>query len=149
NVYRSLSSGGPWTRVDAVPSDRISTYEDGPLSPLTRYYYEATAVDSSGNESPPSAWTSISTNPPAHVGFPIPMNAGSIAPVAVDHLYPFYPLDIVAASDVIYDWHPDGSAPLDADGAGVTFGDMTKRGSNYEGGPSIADLDGDGKKEVM
>jgi hypothetical protein len=149
NIYRSSSAVGPFTRSNTVVTGRISAYEDGPLTALTRYYYQVSAVDSSGNESLRSAVVSASTNPPTHGSFPIPMNASSFAPAAVDHLYPGYPLDIVAASDVIYAWHPDGVGAGDADGGGETNGDITVRGSNYEGGASIIDLDGNGSKEVV
>ena len=149
NVYRSSSSGGPFTRVNAVPTDRVSSYNDSPLAPLTRYYYEVTVVDSSGNESAPSPVAFASTNPPPHSGFPIPFGAETFAPVAVDHLYPGYPLDVAVGADVLYVWHSDGLAPLDADGSGSTSGDFTVLGDNYAGGASIADLDGDGAKEVI
>ncbi len=149
NVYRSLSAGGPFARSNSVPTDKISTYEDGPLAALTRYYFQVTSVDTSGNESARSAVGAFSTNPPSHTVFPIPMNASSFAPPAVDHLFSGYPLDIAAGSDVMYVWHPDGTAPIDADGAGATNGDFTTRGNTYEGGPSIADIDGNGQKEVI
>lgn len=148
-VYRATAQGGPYTRVSRVPTDRISRFEDGSLTPLSRYYYEVTSVDSSGNESPPSLPVAVSTNPPLHPGFPISMNETNDGPPAVDHIYPGYPLDIVAGSDVIYDWHPDGIGPVDADGAGATNGDLTTVGTGYIGGASIADLNGDGVKEVV
>jgi len=52
---------------------------------------------------------------------------------------------------VIYVWHPDGSAPVDADGSGSTSGDFTTLGDSQRGywaGPTVADLDG-GDKEII
>jgi hypothetical protein len=149
NVYRSTAPGGPFARVNRVPTDRIARYEDSGLPSLTRYYYQVTVVDSSGNESAPSAVASVSTNPPSHTVFPIPMSSGTFGPVVVDHLYPGYPLNIVAGSDWLYLWHPDGTAPVDADGAGTSSGDFSTRGKNFPGGASIADVDGDGQAEVI
>jgi hypothetical protein len=146
--YRSLSAGGPFTRVNSVPTDRIAAYIDEGLAPLTRYYYKISALDLSGNESSPSAAASASTNPPLHAIFPIPMGRETPSSVALDHLYPGYAIDIVAGADVLYAWHADGTAPVDADGAGSTSGDFTRRGVYYAAGPSIGDLDG-GDPEVV
>uniref|UniRef100_A0A832MJU2 T9SS type A sorting domain-containing protein n=1 Tax=Eiseniibacteriota bacterium TaxID=2212470 RepID=A0A832MJU2_UNCEI len=148
-VYRGPSASGPWTRVNVTPTDRTAYYLDEGLAPLTRYYYYVTAVDSSGNESSPSAVTSFSTNPPSHAVFPIEMSRETPASVAVDHVWPDHPLSIVAGADVLYAFHPDGSSPVDADGAGSTPGDFTRRGAYYAAGPSIADLDGDGMAEIV
>jgi len=151
NIYRSLSAGGPFTGANLVPTDRISRYEDSQLTPLTRYYYRVASVDSSGNESLQSATINVSTNPPSHASFPIPMNTGSEAPVAIDHLFVAAgpQLDLAGASDVMYAWRADGSAPVDADGAGATNGDITQRGSGYAGGVSIGDITGDGQPELV
>jgi hypothetical protein len=151
NVYRALSAGGPFTRTNLVPTDRISRYEDSGLTPLTGYYYRVTAVDSSGNESLPSPVIGVGTNPPSHASFPIPMNTGSQSPVAVDHLFLASgpQLDLAGASDVIYAWRADGSAPVDADGAGATNGDITTTGTGYAGGCSIGDITGDGQPELV
>jgi hypothetical protein len=106
-------------------------------------------VDSSGNESDVSAPISASTNPPLHGIFPIPTGGTTPSPVTVEHMYSNFPQDIVAGSEVLYVLHPDGSAPVDADGAGTTQGDFTDLGWYYAGGASVADLDNDGSKEVV
>ncbi len=150
NVYRSASAAGPFTRLTPIPTERTSYYVDASLATLTRYYYQVTAVDSSGNESDRSPVVSVSTNPPYHTNFPFPIPAASNSPVAVDHVWPGYPLSIVTGTgDVIYAWNPDGSAPVDADGSGATSGDFTTRGHNYVAPVSIGDLDGDGSKEIV
>jgi len=149
NVLRSANPGGPFVKVNANPTDRVSYYLDSGLTPLTRYYYEVTAVDSSGNESGPSAVTSASTNPPLHTIFPIPTGGTTPSPVTLEHMGPGYPLDIFAGSEVPYWLHIDGSAPVDADGAGTTQGDLSTEGVYYAGGLSVADLNGDGVKEII
>jgi hypothetical protein len=149
NLFRSSSPVGPFSRVNVNPTDREAYYLDSGLSPLTRYYYEVAAVDSSGNESTPSAPTSASTNPPLHTIFPIPTNGNTPSPVTVEHLYNDYPQDILAGSEVLYVLHPDGTAPVDADGAGTTQGDFSTLGQYFAGGASVADLDGNGTKEIV
>jgi uncharacterized repeat protein (TIGR01451 family) len=145
NVYRSTSSTGTYTRVNTVPTDRTSYYQDGGLAPLTRYYYKVTAVDQSGNESALSAAAAVSTNPPLHSIFPVPTGRTTPSPVLLDHLYAGYPMSIFVGSDLLYAWHPDGLSPVDADGSGSTSGDFTTLGSYYAAGASAANLDGSGK----
>ena len=149
NVYRATASGGPYSRVNPVPTGRTAYYNDEGLNPLTPYFYKVSAVDSSGNESGMSAISSASTNPPTHAIFPIPMGQTTPSSVAIEHVYSGYPQDIFAGADVLYAWHPDGSSPVDADGQGTTSGDFTKLGKYYAAGPSIADLDGDGIPEII
>ena len=142
SVYRSTSPGGPFTRITAVPTDRTSFYQDEGLVPLTRYYYKVASIDSSGNESAQSLVADASTNPPNHTLFPIEMNRATPAPVAIDYVYQHSMADIFAGSGVVWAWHADGTAPVDADGTSVSYGDFTTRGAYYAAGPSLATLDG-------
>jgi peptidase C25-like protein/VCBS repeat protein/fibronectin type III domain protein len=141
NVYRSTAVGGPFSKVNTVPTDRTSYYRDEGLSPLTRYYYKVSAVDSSGNESPQSLVAETSTNPPYHAIFPVEMRRNTPASVAIEHVYQTNMMDICAGSDVLWMWHADGTIPIDADGTSVSYGDFTTRGSYYAAGPSLAKLD--------
>ena len=50
NVYRSETSGGPYTQVN-VSQVTASFYPDTAVTGGTTYYYVATAVDTAGNES--------------------------------------------------------------------------------------------------
>ncbi|HYL62883.1 MAG TPA: choice-of-anchor D domain-containing protein [Candidatus Methylomirabilis sp.] len=50
NVYRSTVSGGPYTKINSALLT-VLTYTDSTVQSGTTYYYVATAVDSSGNES--------------------------------------------------------------------------------------------------
>ena len=148
NIYRATAATGPYVKVNPVPTDRTAYFVDYGLAPLTRYYYKVSSVDLSGNESGLSTAVSSSTNPPMHSMFPFPTGRESPAPVAVDHIYDAYRMDLVAGSDVLYLWHPDGTSPVDADGSGATPGDFTTEGNYYAGGPTVADLDG-GTKEII
>lgn len=141
NVYRSSSASGPFTKVNPYPTGRIATYTDENLTPLTRYYYEVSVVDSSGNESLLSSVVSTSTNPPTHGVFPVPMGRNTPAPVALEYLSSTHSMDITAGAEVLYQWHADGTPVRDADGLGTTLGDFTNRGSYYAGGPSVATLE--------
>ncbi len=53
NVYRSAVSGGSVTKLNSAPVTG-TTYDDAPPGTGT-FYYVVTAVDTSGNESAPSA----------------------------------------------------------------------------------------------
>ena len=149
NIYQATASGGPYTRVNSVPTGATSYYHVSNAQPLTTYYYKVAAVDSGGNESTQSAYVSVITNPPNHAVFPVQMGGNTPSSVAVDGLYPGYLMDIVAGANVLYVWHPDGTAPIDADGQGTTFGDFTTRGKYYAAGPAIGDVDGDGQPEIV
>jgi hypothetical protein len=149
NVYQAASAGGPYTRVSVTPSDRTSYYQVPNALPLTTYFFEATAVDTSGNESGLSPPVQVITNPPNHAVFPIQMGSVTPSSVAVEHMYDGYPLDIAAGDGLLYVWHSDGTAPVDADGLGTTYGDFTTLGNYYAAGPAIADLNGTGHRQIV
>jgi hypothetical protein len=50
NVYRGTASTGPFTKMNSSPINSISAV-DNTVVPGQTYYYVATAVDTSGNES--------------------------------------------------------------------------------------------------
>jgi hypothetical protein len=99
-----------------------------------------TAVDSSGNESDAFSTASVSTNPPTHAIFPIPTGGTTPSSVAVEFAYSTQQATVAAGSDALYVLNADGSAPVDADGAGATLGDFTTRGQYYAAGPSMSTL---------
>ncbi len=149
NVYRATSAPGPFVKVTQTPAGRTSTVEDGGLVALTRYYYQLTAVDSSGNESGPTGSVTATTNPALHAGFPAYTRESSSTPVAVAHVYTGLPSEILVGGEALHLFHADGTAPVDADGSAATPGDFTTQGKFYTGGGSIADLDGNGSREII
>jgi chitodextrinase len=60
NVYRSDTSGGPYTQI--APSIDSPTYSDGGLAAGTTYYYVVTAVDTATKESDYSSEASATTD---------------------------------------------------------------------------------------
>jgi hypothetical protein len=51
NVYRSRTSGGPYTKLNSTPLTS-PFYEDKTAPPGSTYYYVSTAIDTRGRESP-------------------------------------------------------------------------------------------------
>ncbi len=140
NIYRSTAQAGPFSKVNTLPTDRIAYFHDEALPPLTKFFFRCTAVDSSGNESAFLSAVSVSTNPPLHAIFPIPTGGTTPSSVAIEFAYSPNFATIAVGSDVLYVLNADGSAPVDADGAGATLGDFTTRGQYYAAGPSMAVL---------
>jgi hypothetical protein len=148
NIYRGTSAAGPFTKVTPVPWGRISTWTDADLAPLTSYHYRVTAVDSSDNESDVSAPVSAFTRPGDHAAFPeltreSSESAVALAPAAGGTM------DILVGGEVLHVFHADGTWPVDADASSATPGDFTTLGTYYRGGGSIADLDGDGGRDII
>ncbi|OGF15196.1 MAG: hypothetical protein A2W00_06255 [Candidatus Eisenbacteria bacterium RBG_16_71_46] len=148
NVYRGESPGGPFDKVNPVPAPRTSYYQVSDAPPSMPLYFQVSAVDSSGNESALTPIATAGANPLYHAGFPILTDANISSSVAVDHVYPGYPVAIATGSYNLFVLHPDGTAPMDADGQSATIGDFTTLGGVFVGGPSIGDVDGDGVPEI-
>ncbi|MGH7731334.1 MAG: C25 family cysteine peptidase [Candidatus Eiseniibacteriota bacterium] len=148
-VHRATDAAGPFVKVAPLPLGRTSSWTDAELLPLTRYYYRVTAIDSSGNESGPAGPASAVTGPREHAGFPRFTRESSQTPVAIAPAPPGSGRDILVGGSVLHMFHPDGTAPVDADGSSATPGDFTTLGDHYQGGGSIADLDADGGRDVV
>jgi fibronectin type 3 domain-containing protein len=58
NVYRSVTSGNGYTRVNTA-LDGTTTFADSTVESSTTYFYVTTAVDSSGQESGYSSQVSV------------------------------------------------------------------------------------------
>ncbi len=149
NVYRSSASGGPYSKVNLLPTGRIAYYLDAGLAPLTRYYYKVASVDSSFNESAASAVISASTNPPALNGFPIPMGRTTPSSPAVADFNADGMLEAAVGSDFLYVFQADALGLVDADGSERTLGDFTDEGSYFASAPAFSDLDSDGVMDLV
>jgi hypothetical protein len=62
NVYRSTSANGTYSKINST-LDLNTTYTDGTVASGATYYYEATALSSSGQESVPSTPPVVATIP--------------------------------------------------------------------------------------
>ena len=64
NVYRSTTSGGPYTKLNTTPyTHEAQLYADPGLTNTTTYYYTVSAIDGSGNESERSAERAATPSP--------------------------------------------------------------------------------------
>jgi hypothetical protein len=149
SVFRSTGAAGPFAKLAPLPIGRSSSWTDAGAAPLTLYYYQVTAIDSSGNESSPGGTVSATSGPREHTAFPLFTRESSATPVTVAPASSGGTRDILVGGDVLHLFHPDGSAPVDADGSSATPGDFTTLGAFYQGGGSVADLDGDGGRDVI
>ena len=143
NVYRSMSSGGPFTRVNADLVTMTSYFRDAGLDALTRYYYKVASVDTSLVESVVSTFISQSTAPPELTNFPLPFETETSGHCAVGDVTGDGHLEIVLGADEIYVWRDDGSELFDGDGDAQTLGPITNvNGTFGPAGITLADLDG-------
>ncbi len=140
NIYRSTSVGGPFTKVNVDPVAHAVFVNTG-LSPTTTYYYRATALDESGNESAQSTVFSGSTNPAQLGGWPIAMTSETTSSPAVGDIDGDGDLEVVVGDDKVYAWHDDGFELLDGDGTGVTWGVLSTQGQNFVSHVALARVD--------
>jgi hypothetical protein len=146
DIWRSSSMGGPFDRINAYTVDGSAAYEDLHLAPLTRYYYQVVARDSSYNASVPSEVISGTTNPPAATGWPQPVEQQSASsPIAADidggpHN------EILFGAEVQYAFHGDGSEVVDGDDDPRTNGPFSLHGRDevkgFSATPAAGNLDG-------
>ncbi|HEU4929897.1 MAG TPA: FG-GAP-like repeat-containing protein, partial [Candidatus Krumholzibacteria bacterium] len=140
NIYRSSNGGGPFTRVNVDPVPHTMFVNTG-LSPTTTYYYRATALDVSGNESVQSLIFSGSTNPAQLGGWPIAMANETTSSPAVGDIDGDGDLEVVVGDDYVYAWHHDGFELVDGDNTGVTWGVLNTHGDNFISHVALARID--------
>jgi hypothetical protein len=142
NIYRSLNVGGPFTKVNVDPVPH-TLYVNMGLSATTKYYYRATAIDKSGNESAQSAVYSGSTNPAQLAGWPIQMEVETTSSPAVGDIDGDGDLEIVVGDKRVYAWHDDGFELVDGDQNPLTWGILNTQGQNYVSHVALARIDHD------
>jgi hypothetical protein len=140
NLYHSLTQGGPYELRSVDPVDH-SVYTDVGLQASTKYYYVATAIDSSGNESDYSTEYSCSTNPPQLEGWPIQMLDETVSSPAVGDIDGDYRPEIVQGDRHVYAWHSDGVELRDGDSDPQTWGVLNSDGLNFVAPVTLADID--------
>jgi hypothetical protein len=147
-VYRSLTSGGPYTLANR---DLIyyTLFLDTGLLPSTRYYYVITAVDSCGNEGPRSVEKTATTSPPQLAGWPNKMGKETASSVKIADVDGDTHSDVVCGSDYVYAWSGQGIELRDGDGQPLTWGIFNTYGSNYTATVALANLDGVPGAEII
>jgi hypothetical protein len=147
-LYRSLSVGGPF--VLATPDPVLHTvYVDRDLQATTRYYYRATAVDGSGNESAPSLVYAGSTNPKQVDGWPIAMTYETVSSPVVGDIDGDGDLEIVQGNGKMYAWHHDGVELVDGDGNAQTWGLLSTQGNSFVSHTALAHIDAAPGLEIL
>jgi hypothetical protein len=149
NIYRSDSATGVYNKLNKRLID-VSYFKDSDLQKETVYYYKVTAVDTSDNQSEPTnpleTWTTIQ-----------PLSG----------LWPVIGDDRIFASTTLFDINNDGKMEIftantlqngnggkvyafDHTGAELFQGGFAcESGADFWSTPAIADLDGDGKYELV
>jgi hypothetical protein len=153
NVYRADPGGDPTLANDGVV-ERIAYFEDTDLEGTTLYDYYVTAVDSSGNESEPSASLGISTNPPSMPGWPLELTHPGAEPMygtpAVCDADLDGDLEVFVGCGPICCWHHTGVELLDGDGDARTngpFEDAMAGGTRTS--IAVGEMDGDTYPELV
>ncbi len=147
-VYRADASGGPYS---AVSADLVlyTLFRDLGLASSTRYYYVVTAVDSCGNEGPPSAERWATTNPPQLAGWPNKVDKETASSVKIGDINGDTHPDVVVGSNYVYAWRSDGVEVRDGDGQPITWGIFNTLGSNFTATVALANLDGAQGLEII
>lgn len=142
HVYRSTSQSGPFTRANADVIVSSSYFRDDGLAPLTQYYYQVSAVDSSLSEGARSATIAQSTAPPELAGFPLPFAVETSSHPAVGDVNGDGVMDVVLGADEVYVWDAFGGELLDGDADAQTHGPLTDlEGQFGPAGITLASLD--------
>jgi hypothetical protein len=150
DLLRSMSPGGPFTRINAYTADGTATYEDPNLAPLTRYYYQVVSRDSSYNASVPSAVVSGTTNPPFANGWPIEMAQQSSSSGVIADIDGGPHNELVCGGEMVNAWHGDGTEVVDGDQDPRTNGPLSLHGlslspAGFPATPAVGDVTNDGQ----
>ena len=141
NLYRSASASGPFTKANVDPVAHTYFVAAG-LNPTTKYYFKASAIDASGNESAMTAVFSGSTNPAQVSGFPIAMDMETASSPVVGDIDGDDLPEIVVGDRYVYAFHGDGNEVIDGDNSPLTWGVLNTQGQSFVGHIALAQLDG-------
>lgn len=148
-LERGTSAAGPFTRIQ----DRLIPmryYSDGGLDGLTRYYYRVAAVDSSGNMSSYSIVKDATTSPAVLTGWPFSIAAGpNTGCPTVENIDQFGHLEVFVSAQSLLGLRSNGVEITDGDGIPSTPGVWSMSGAEFWSKPAVADIDRDGKPEVV
>jgi len=147
-LYQSTTQGGPYTRSSLDPVEHGVFLADG-LAPSTKYYFVATSIDDSGNESLNSVEVEASTNPPQTMGFPIQMALQATSDPAVGDIDGDGDNEIVVGNKHVYAWHHDGIEMRDGDNDPQSWGVLNTEGDIFTAGIALARLDANPGLEII
>jgi hypothetical protein len=149
-IMRSEHELGPFVRVNDAIVEGVSFFSDTGLAEETLYYYNVSAVDSSGNSSAASELLTISTNPPSQSGWPAGTSGGMYASPGVADIDGDGELEIIITSDELFAWNADGTEVLDGDGDPRTGGVLVSEGTaGYRSSVALGEVDGDAGVEIV
>ncbi len=150
HVYRSDVEAGPYLRADADLLQGTSYFRDDGLDLLTRYYYRATAVNTSLIEGDQSETFAKSTAPPETGDFPMPFGRETDSHCAVGDVTGDGRLEVVLTSDEVYVFTADGGELFDGDDNSQTRGPITALGGRLTAmAVTLAELDGEPGAEII
>ena len=147
-LYRSTAAGGPFVLTTPDPIYH-TVFVDRGLQPTTRYYYRATALDVSGNESAPSIVGAGSTNPKQVTGWPIAMQYETVSSPVVGDVDGDGQMEIVQGDGKMHAWHADGVELVDGDGNAQTWGLLSTQGNSFVSHTALAPIDANPGLEIL
>jgi len=142
------ASTGDYARATLLPVAHTALRLDGLLENSLTHLF-VTAVDSGGMESVPSDVLHTSTNPAQLAGFPQELMATCSSSPAVANVAGDGGLELVAAADVLYAWHHDGTEVRDGDGEATTNGIFSLDAADVVGAVSLLPLLDDGYRQIV
>jgi hypothetical protein len=140
NVYRASTGAGPFNLINTDPVPHTLFMNTG-LSATTTYYYKASTIDKSGNESALSSAFSGSTNPAQLTGWPIEMEIETTSSPVVGDIDGDGTNEIVVGDKRVYAWHANGVEMIDGDSNPLTWGPLTTLGDTYVGPVALGRID--------
>jgi hypothetical protein len=131
-VFRALDPGGPFEPLlDGLILSSVEGpiyYSDEGLSPLTRYYYQVSLVDESGNEGGRSVVLETTTSPGSVPGWPLLIDSVTRSSPTITELDGFSSdnREILFGSNVVYGLKGNGDEIYDGDQIPSTQGILTR-----------------------
>ncbi len=152
-VYRADAAGGPYAEITGNIAEAGSFYVDEDLPALTGFYYRVASVDSSGNTSELSGWTSASTSPAYLEGWPVEVEGGASkgSPTFVN-LDDERTLEIALGSKYPMVFRANGGDFVDGDDNALTVGVFSTVDSGlteFNASPPAWDIDNDDVMELV
>jgi hypothetical protein len=148
-VERGLAPEGPFTRLQSRLILGRYINDDG-LQGLHHYYYRVAAIDSSGNTSAYSQVKEATTGPAILAGWPYAIASGpNQGCPTVENIDQQGDNEVLISAKNILGLRSDGIEIADGDGIPSTPGVWSGFGAEFWSKPAVADIDGDGKPEIV